>query len=57
VLADALAALRASGARIALLAGSGSSIFVIFDDASACDAAAAQINALGLRRWRAETLG
>lgn len=56
-LRDALAALRASGATIALLAGSGSSIFAIFNDIAARDAADAPITALGLRTWRAETLG
>jgi 4-diphosphocytidyl-2-C-methyl-D-erythritol kinase len=56
ILSDALAALRASGARIALLAGSGSSIFAIYDAASARDAAAAQMDARGLQTWRAETL-
>ncbi|MBV9108764.1 MAG: 4-(cytidine 5'-diphospho)-2-C-methyl-D-erythritol kinase [Gemmatimonadetes bacterium] len=55
VLADALGAMRDAGARIALLAGSGSSIFAIFDDPAARDAADAQITALGLRTWRAET--
>ncbi|HEX8905331.1 MAG TPA: 4-(cytidine 5'-diphospho)-2-C-methyl-D-erythritol kinase [Longimicrobiaceae bacterium] len=57
VLADALASLRASGARIALLAGSGSSIFAIYDDEATRDAAAGQMDALGLRTWCAETLG
>lgn len=56
VLADALAALRASGARIALLAGSGSSLFALFDDASTRDAAAARVEALGMRTWPAYTL-
>jgi 4-diphosphocytidyl-2-C-methyl-D-erythritol kinase len=57
ILRDALAALRASGATVALLAGSGSSIFAIFNDTAARDAADAQVAALGLRTWRAETLG
>jgi 4-diphosphocytidyl-2-C-methyl-D-erythritol kinase len=56
ILRDALAALRASGARIALLAGSGSSVFGVFDQASDRDAAHAQVSALGLRTWQAETL-
>ncbi|HSU15244.1 4-(cytidine 5'-diphospho)-2-C-methyl-D-erythritol kinase [Longimicrobium sp.] len=57
ILRGALEMLRASGARIALLAGSGSSIFAIFDDSAARDAAEKQISALGLTTWRAETLG
>lgn len=56
VLADALAAMRDSGARVALLAGSGASVFGIFDDVGARDAADGRVAALGLRTWRAETL-
>ncbi|HEX6748699.1 MAG TPA: 4-(cytidine 5'-diphospho)-2-C-methyl-D-erythritol kinase [Longimicrobium sp.] len=56
ILRDALAAMRASGARIALLAGSGSSLFGIFDDITTRDAAATQLEELGMRAWRAETL-
>jgi 4-diphosphocytidyl-2-C-methyl-D-erythritol kinase len=56
VLADALAAMRDAGARIALLAGSGSSIFAIFDAAGARDAAGAQVGSLGLCTWQAETI-
>lgn len=55
-LADGLAALRDAGASIALLAGSGSSIFGVFDDAVARDAAAVTLQALGMRTWRAETV-
>jgi 4-diphosphocytidyl-2-C-methyl-D-erythritol kinase len=57
ILVDALETLRTSGASIALLAGSGSSIFAVFDDASARDATETLVIALGLRTWRAETLG
>lgn len=54
-LADGLAVLRDAGACIALLAGSGSSIFGVFDDITSRDAAAAPLEALGMRIWRAET--
>ncbi|HEU0052489.1 MAG TPA: hypothetical protein VFQ39_04900, partial [Longimicrobium sp.] len=56
VLRDALAALREGGARIALLAGSGSSVFGVFADEHARDAAESRLAALGMRCWRAETL-
>jgi 4-diphosphocytidyl-2-C-methyl-D-erythritol kinase len=55
VLEAGLATLRGAGARIALLAGSGSSIFGVFDSAEARDAASARVDALGMRSWRAET--
>jgi 4-diphosphocytidyl-2-C-methyl-D-erythritol kinase len=55
-LARGLAAMREGGARIALLAGSGSSIFGIFDDEAARDAAAVSVEALGMRTWRVATL-
>jgi len=56
-LAAGLAAMREAGARIALLAGSGSSIFGVFDSIEARDAAAGPLDALGMRTWRTETLG
>jgi 4-diphosphocytidyl-2-C-methyl-D-erythritol kinase len=56
VLGDGLDAMRAAGARVALLAGSGSSIFGIFDSPAARDSAVAPLDALGMRTWRAETL-
>ena len=56
VLADGLNAMLDTGARIALLAGSGSSIFAIFDSADERDTASAELRALGMRTWRAETL-
>ena len=56
-LAAGLAAMREAGARIALLAGSGSSIFGVFDSIEARDAAMVSADALGMRTWRAETLG
>jgi 4-diphosphocytidyl-2-C-methyl-D-erythritol kinase len=49
-------ALRTAGARIALLAGSGSSVIGIFQSAGELDAAVASVHALGLGVWRAETL-
>lgn len=51
-----LDALRGAGAPIALLAGSGSSIFGIFRSDGELDDAVASVRALGLRAWRAETL-
>jgi 4-diphosphocytidyl-2-C-methyl-D-erythritol kinase len=55
ILAEGLAAMREAGARVALLAGSGSSIFGVFDSAGARDAAGAPLDALRMRTWRAET--
>lgn len=49
-------AMRSAGARIALLAGSGSSVFGIFDTPVERESAALAVRALGLRLWRAETL-
>jgi 4-diphosphocytidyl-2-C-methyl-D-erythritol kinase len=54
-LAAGLAAMREAGARIALLAGSGSSIFAVFDSIEVRDAASDRVDALGMRTWRAET--
>lgn len=56
VLHDALAAMRASDARIALLAGSGGSVFGIFDKAGDRDAAREWVEPLGLACWSAHTL-
>jgi 4-diphosphocytidyl-2-C-methyl-D-erythritol kinase len=56
VLSRGLTVMREAGARIALLAGSGSSIFAIFESAGARDAADARAGSLGLRTWRAETV-
>ena len=56
-LAAGLAAMRDAGARISLLAGSGSSIFAIFDSAHALSSASDRLNALGMRTWSAETAG
>jgi 4-diphosphocytidyl-2-C-methyl-D-erythritol kinase len=56
VLAEALAAMRATGASIALLAGSGASVFGVFASEDARNSALGQVEALGMRCWRAETL-
>ena len=56
VLRDALEAMRASGASIARMAGSGSSVFGVFADDAARDAAAERMQALGMRCWMAKTL-
>jgi 4-diphosphocytidyl-2-C-methyl-D-erythritol kinase len=56
VLRDALDAMRAAGARVSLLAGSGSSVFGVFDGDEDRDRALAAVEALGMRCWRAETL-
>jgi 4-diphosphocytidyl-2-C-methyl-D-erythritol kinase len=56
VLADALGAMRAGRARIALLAGSGASVFGVFASERDRDAALASVEALGMRCWRAETM-
>jgi 4-diphosphocytidyl-2-C-methyl-D-erythritol kinase len=57
LLAGALDGLRAEGARIALLAGSGSSVFGVFAGEAERERAAARLEALGMRCWRARTLG
>lgn len=51
-----LDALREAGAPIALLAGSGSSVFGIFQSIGELDGAVASVRALGASVWRAETL-
>jgi 4-diphosphocytidyl-2-C-methyl-D-erythritol kinase len=56
VLADAKAALRGCGATIALLSGSGASIFGVFPDAGSRGAAAERVKALGMAVWEADTL-
>lgn len=55
-LAAARDAMRAAGAEIALLAGSGASLFGIFASEGARDAAARGVEGLGFATWRAETL-
>lgn len=56
VLHDALSALRDAGATIALLAGSGGSVFGVFATEAARDAARPRVEALGLACWEAHTL-
>ena len=56
VLRDALGAMRAAGATVARMAGSGSSVFGVFADDAARDAAAERVRALGMRCWAAWTL-
>lgn len=55
-LGAALERLRAAGASVALLAGSGAALFGVFAAAAARDAAAGPLAALGFRTWAAETL-
>ncbi|MFL5541430.1 MAG: 4-(cytidine 5'-diphospho)-2-C-methyl-D-erythritol kinase [Longimicrobiaceae bacterium] len=55
-LSAGLSAMREAGARISLVAGSGASIFAVFDSADAHEAASAQLDALGMCTWRVETL-
>lgn len=56
VLARGIEAMRAAGAELALLSGSGAAVYGIFRDAGARDAAAAAVERLGLATWAAETL-
>ena len=55
-LADAKQRLKRAGAIVALLAGSGSSVFGVFDDDAAWDAAASALDDLGFSVWSAVTL-
>lgn len=52
----AASALRQGGAWIAMMAGSGSSVFGVFDDAEARDATLERMRGLRMRAWAAETL-
>jgi 4-diphosphocytidyl-2-C-methyl-D-erythritol kinase len=52
----AKAAMVAAGAEIALLAGSGSSVFGVFPSREAVHSAAGELGALGYATWPAETL-
>jgi 4-diphosphocytidyl-2-C-methyl-D-erythritol kinase len=49
-------AMRAAGAKISLLAGSGASLFGVFASEGARDAAVRGVGELGFTTWRAETL-
>jgi 4-diphosphocytidyl-2-C-methyl-D-erythritol kinase len=53
---EAVRAIRRAGARIAMVAGSGSAVFGVFDTPQARDAAVPSIARLGFATWRAETL-
>ena len=55
-LAPARDAMRDAGAEIAMLAGSGASLFGVFRTDEEAAAAELAVSALGLRCWRAETL-
>jgi 4-diphosphocytidyl-2-C-methyl-D-erythritol kinase len=52
----AISALRQGGARIAMMAGSGSSVFGVFDDTDARDQALERMRGLRMRAWAADTL-
>ena len=52
----AISALRQGGARIAMMAGSGSSVFGVFDSAEARDTTLERMRGLRMRAWAAETL-
>lgn len=52
----AKSALRQGGARIAMMAGSGSSVFGVFDDADARDRTLERMRGLRMRAWAADTL-
>jgi 4-diphosphocytidyl-2-C-methyl-D-erythritol kinase len=55
-LPDARRRMRLAGASIALLAGSGASIFGVFPDAEARDRAGSDLREAGFATWSAETL-
>ena len=52
----AKSALRQGGARIAMMAGSGSSVYGVFDSADARDRTLERMRGLRMRAWAAETL-
>jgi 4-diphosphocytidyl-2-C-methyl-D-erythritol kinase len=56
LIAEAVDALRDSGASIALMAGSGSSVFGVFDGEAQRDGAMERLRGLGMSAWAAETL-
>lgn len=56
VLGTALEAMRGAGALVAMLSGSGASVFGAFASVQARDAVAEEIAGLGMSTWRAETL-
>ena len=52
----AISALRQGGARIAMMAGSGSSVFGVFDSDDERDATLERMRGLRMRAWAAQTL-
>ena len=54
-IAPMLAAIRSAGAAVALLAGSGSAVFGVFDQAASAEAAAAALRGGGCTVWRTRT--
>jgi 4-diphosphocytidyl-2-C-methyl-D-erythritol kinase len=56
LIAAAVDALREAGASVALMAGSGSSIFGVFDGAAERDGAMERLRGMGMSVWAAETL-
>jgi 4-diphosphocytidyl-2-C-methyl-D-erythritol kinase len=56
ILRDALATMHAGGADVALLAGSGASVFGVFASEGARDAVRGRVEALGMACWAARTL-
>lgn len=55
-LAEAKAAMLEAGAVFAMLSGSGASLFGVFPEEEARDAAAERVEGMGMDVWRAETL-
>jgi 4-diphosphocytidyl-2C-methyl-D-erythritol kinase len=56
VISQAVDALRDSGASVALMAGSGSSVFGVFDGAAERNGAMERLRGIGMSVWAAETL-
>lgn len=56
MLREALRAMKAFDAGVAMLSGSGSSVFGVFASDEARDEAAARVEGMGLRCWRTATL-
>lgn len=56
LLAEAKAGMLEAGAVFAMLSGSGASLFGVFPDEAARDAAAERVGGMGMTAWRAETL-
>ena len=56
VLAEVKETMLEAGAAVAMLSGSGASMFGVFPSAEARDAAAERVEGAGLAAWRAETL-